>query len=80
MKLINDLKLKVKLIGSFLIVVIAVAVVTILGASGLDVVSKYISSIYSERLIPMEQIAQAQAKMFAVRGDYYKYRCKSRTG
>lgn len=72
MKLINDLKLRVKLIGSFLIVVIAVAVVTILGASGLDVVSKYISSIYSERLIPMEQIAQAQAKMFAVRGDYYK--------
>ncbi len=38
----------------------------------MQLVAEYISSIYSDRLIPIEQLAQAQSMMYAIRGDYYK--------
>jgi methyl-accepting chemotaxis protein len=72
MKFINNLKIRTKILGSFLIVVIASAVVTYLGASGLGMVAGYIESLYSDRLVPIEQLSQAQSLMYTIRGDYYK--------
>ncbi len=72
MRLINDLKMRVKIIGSFLIVILTMVVITILGANGLTTVAQYNATMYTDRLLPIEQLGQAQALMFTIRGDYYK--------
>jgi methyl-accepting chemotaxis protein len=72
MRLINNLKMRQKLIGSFVIVILIMIAVTIIGANGLATVAQYSETMYTDRLLPIEQLGQAQASMFTIRGDYYK--------
>ncbi len=72
MRLINDLRLRVKLIGSYLVLILGMVVITVLGATGLSTVSKYNESMYIDHLLPIEQLGRVQSLMFTIRGDYYK--------
>lgn len=72
MRLINNLRMRVKLIGSYLILILAMVAITYFGATGLSTVSKYSESMYTDRLLPIELLGKVQSFMFTIRGDYYK--------
>jgi methyl-accepting chemotaxis protein len=72
MNVINNLPIRVKLIGSFAIVILAMVAITLLGANGLSTVAQYSQSMYDNELLPIETLGKAQALMFTIRGDYYK--------
>jgi methyl-accepting chemotaxis protein len=72
MKVINNLKIRAKLIGSFAIVILVMVAIAILGANGLSTVAQYSESMYNHELLPLESLGKVQSLMFTIRGDYYK--------
>jgi methyl-accepting chemotaxis protein len=72
MKVINNLPIRVKLIGSFTILILAMVVIAVLGATGLTTVAQYSDDMYNHQLLPIESLGKVQSLMFNIRGDYYK--------
>ena len=72
MNVINNMKISTKLIGSFSILILAMVLIAILGASGLTTVAQYSEEMYNKQLLPIESLGKVQGLMFNIRGDYYK--------
>ncbi len=72
MRLINDLRMRVKLIGSYLLLILGMVAITLIGMTGFSTVARLSDSMYTERLLPIEQLGSVQSLMFTIRGDYYK--------
>ncbi|GAP22547.1 hypothetical protein ADM99_12680 [Leptolinea tardivitalis] len=72
MRVLNNIRIRTKLLGSFVIIIVSMIIVTLLGAAGLRTVSDYSSAMYENRLIPVEQLGHVESLMFTIRGDYYK--------
>ncbi|HWQ66746.1 MAG TPA: MCP four helix bundle domain-containing protein [Methanospirillum sp.] len=73
MSIIDNIKIGKKLIGSFLIIAAIVGIVAILGYTDMKTINDGMSSMYKDRLIPIQDIGQADSKLFEIRGDFYKY-------
>ncbi|MFH0966084.1 MAG: methyl-accepting chemotaxis protein [Methanobacteriota archaeon] len=73
MSIIDNIKIGQKLIGSFLIIAIIVGIVGFLGYTNLKTINNEMGTMYTDRLIPIQDIGAADAKLFEIRGDFYKY-------
>jgi methyl-accepting chemotaxis protein len=70
---INNMKLRYKLIGGYLIVIGLMAVITLLGYWNLQNINHSLNSMYSERLVPVKSLESMNTTVMTLRGDLYKY-------
>ncbi|MFH0968637.1 MAG: methyl-accepting chemotaxis protein [Methanobacteriota archaeon] len=73
MSVIDNIKIGKKLVGSFLIIAAIVGIVAILGYSNMNTINEEMTGMYNDRLIPIQNIGATNAKLFEIRGDFYKY-------
>ncbi|MBM4423094.1 MAG: HAMP domain-containing protein, partial [Chloroflexi bacterium] len=73
MNAFNNLKTGVKLVGGFLLVAAIIVVVAVLGYSDMKSLNDGMRGMYFESTLPIEDLGQADAAMYQLRGDVYKY-------
>jgi len=73
MKLINNLKTGVKLMGGFLLVAALLLVVAIVGYTGMKTINDNMTHLYFDRTLPIHDVGIAEAELFRLRGEVYKY-------
>ncbi len=73
MKWFNDLKVSVKLIGGFLVVALLLIVVAYVGYANMKSINDGLSTLYHDSTIPIEDVGQAEAQLYRIRGDVYKF-------
>jgi methyl-accepting chemotaxis protein len=73
MKLINDIKIGLKLTTAAGILVIVIIVVVAMGAVGLNSTKADLEVIYTNNVIPLTYVNQAESQIMALRGDIIKY-------
>jgi methyl-accepting chemotaxis protein len=72
MKWLDNLKTSIKLIGGFGIVVVLMLVVAGVGYSSMNTINNGMTSMYFDRLLPIEQIGNVETDLYTIRGDVYK--------
>lgn len=73
MNAINDLKIAVKLIGSFILVAAIIVVVAVISFFKMEEINDGMTTLYFDSTLPIEQIGNADAALWGIRGDLYKY-------
>ena len=73
MNWLNNIKISAKLVGSFIIIVILLAVVAVAGFINMKNINDGMTTMYFDRLIPIKQLGAADAEIFDIRGDTFKY-------
>ncbi|MHB0878541.1 MAG: methyl-accepting chemotaxis protein [Anaerolineae bacterium] len=73
MEVINNLRTGVRLIGSFLVVSLLVAVAAVVGYTNGQTLSHSLADMYVNRVEPIEALGVANANMYRIRGEVYKY-------
>ncbi|MEI7990291.1 MAG: MCP four helix bundle domain-containing protein, partial [Chloroflexota bacterium] len=73
MKVINNLKISVKLTGGFLLVALLIGVVALVGYTNMKNINDGMTTLYFDRTLPIQEIGAAQAALYTIRGDVYKY-------
>lgn len=73
MNFINNLKVSAKLTLAFGIILAILIGVAVLGYHGISSVNAGMRSMYFDRTLPIQQIGFADAALFKLRGDVYKY-------
>nr|WP_319539835.1 methyl-accepting chemotaxis protein [uncultured Methanospirillum sp.] len=73
MNYINNINIRKKLIGSFLFIAAIVGFVAILGYLNLATMNEGITTIYHDRLVPIEEIGSISSDFNEIRGDMIKY-------
>ncbi len=69
MKVLDDIKIGKKIIGSFLTVVLIMIVVGIVGYSGVSTTNNYLNQMYNQQLIPTEILEKTGADLWHLRGN-----------
>jgi methyl-accepting chemotaxis protein len=69
MKWFSNLKVKTKLLLSFIFVAIIAAVIGLLGYSGMNSINNNMVTLYSSRLEPIRDLGDANSAMLTARGD-----------
>jgi len=69
MKVLDDIKIGRKLIGSFLAIVVIMIIVGIVGYSGVSTTNNYLSQMYEQQLIPTDILEQTQGELWQIRGN-----------
>ena len=72
MKWIDDLKTSFKLFGGFGIVVVLMVAIAVIGYTSANTINNGMTSMYVDRLLPIEQISGIKADLYTIRGDVYK--------
>ena len=73
MKTFNDLKVGVKLISGFLVVVVIMAVVGVVGYFNMKAINDGMTTLYFDRTVPLADMGAVNGLAYQVRGDVYKY-------
>ncbi len=73
MKAFNNLKIGVKLTGSFILVTIILVAVAIISYTNIQSIKDGENGLYNDGLLPVQELGAAQSSIYAVRGDIYKY-------
>jgi len=73
MRIIDNIKISRKLIGSFLLIALIVAIVALLGYTNMQTINAGSTAMYSEHLIPIQDLGLVATKLYEIRGDFYKY-------
>ena len=73
MKWFNDLKVGAKLIGGFLVVALLLVIVAYVGYANMRSINDGMTTMYFDRLIPIHDIGETKARLYAIRGDVYKF-------
>ena len=73
MKWINNLKTSTKLIGGFGSMVLLMLVIAIMGYTSMSTMDELATSLYQDQTIPIRDVGEANATLFKLRGDVYKY-------
>jgi methyl-accepting chemotaxis protein len=73
MKMFDNIKIWKKLIGGFLMIATIVAIVAILGYGNMKILHGASTNIFNNNLIPIQDLGQADSKLFEIRGALYKY-------
>ena len=73
MKLLDDMKIGKKLIGSFLIVILILIIVALVGFLNMMSINDGMTEMYYDRVIPLSQIAGVGDELLTIRGDTLKY-------
>lgn len=69
----NNLKVGAKLISGFMVVALVVVVVAVVGYFNMKSIDDGMTTMYVDRLVPIEDMGQADAALSEMRGDVYKY-------
>ncbi len=73
MNALNNIKLGVKLIGSYLFVSLIIVVVAAIGYTNMTSINQNITSMYADRLVPARHLGNIAKLIYQIRGDVYKY-------
>jgi methyl-accepting chemotaxis protein len=73
MKLINNIKTEVKLIGSFLVVAALLILVVVVGYFSMKSSNDGMTTLYFDRTLPVEELGNAFSGTLSMRGDVFKY-------
>ncbi|MFH0968776.1 MAG: methyl-accepting chemotaxis protein [Methanobacteriota archaeon] len=73
MDFLDNARIGTKLIGSFLILAILLGIVAGIGYGNMKNIDNSLTLMYSERLVPVDQLGNTDADFFTLRGDVYKY-------
>ena len=73
MEFIDNMKIGRKLIGSFLIIAIILAAVAVIGYVNMKTINDGMTTMYIDRLVPIDQLGTVDAGIYEIRGDVYKY-------
>ncbi len=69
----KNFKLGTKLTGGYLIVASLIVIVALLGYTNMKNINDGMTSMYKDRLLPIEQLGKANSSLYKVRGDLYKF-------
>ncbi|KAF0109445.1 MAG: methyl-accepting chemotaxis protein [Chloroflexi bacterium] len=72
MKALNNLKTGVKLIGGFAVVALITLVVAFMGYTNIKKINDGMTTMYFDRLLPIENLGEVDAGLYQMRGDVYK--------
>jgi methyl-accepting chemotaxis protein len=73
MEFLDNTKIGTKLIAGFLIIAALLGVVAVLGYMNMKNINDGMTTMYFDRLLPMDQIGNSESAFYLVRGDIYKY-------
>jgi len=73
MKWIDNLKTGYKLIGSFSIVILLMALMALFASFRVNNINDGMNSLYKDRMLPIHQIGSAKAALYKLRGDFLVY-------
>ena len=71
MNTFNNLKIGVKLTGSFLLVVLIIVVVAGVGYINMQGINAGMTSLYTDRTLPIQQLGSESTALYTLRGDLY---------
>ncbi len=70
---IDNIKISRKLISSFLLIAVIVGIVAVLGYTNMQTINQGSVALYSDHLIPIQDLGSVATKIYEIRGDFYKY-------
>jgi methyl-accepting chemotaxis protein len=73
MEFLDNMKIGKKLIGGFLIVAIILAIIAMIGYVNMKNINDGMTTMYYDRLVPINQLGNVDADIYEIRGDIYKY-------
>ncbi len=73
MKALNNLKIGVKLIGSFLVIALILVVLSVLSYTSINSLKNNMAEMYHSSTLPIQQIGAASSALYKLRGDIYKF-------
>ena len=72
MSAFNNLKIGIKLTGSFLLVGLIIAVVAVVGYTNMKNINDGMASLYNDRTLPIQQLGLESTALYTLRGDLYE--------
>ena len=72
MNILNNLKIGVKLIGSFLLVSLIIVTVALVGYINMRTINDNVANLYTHRTLPIEQLGSEATALYTLRGDLYE--------
>jgi len=69
----NNLKTSVKLLGGFLIIAAMLAAVAVIGYLNMNTINTNLSTLYDQRMIPVQHLGTVSTELYRIRGDVYKF-------
>jgi methyl-accepting chemotaxis protein len=69
---LNDVKVGIKLISGFLLVVILLIVVAAVGYFNMKKINDVLNVMYNDRLVPVQAMGNLNTSLYQIRGDLYK--------
>ncbi|MFN8458015.1 MAG: MCP four helix bundle domain-containing protein [Anaerolineae bacterium] len=73
MNIFNNLKIGVKLTAGFLFVALIIAGVAVVGYIKMKSINDGMTTLYFDRTLPIEYLGEADAGLYQIRGDVYKF-------
>ena len=73
MRWINNLKTGIRLFGSFGVFVLLMIAIAVVGYVNINNINDSMSSLYDDRTLPIQQVGAANADLYTLRGDLFKY-------
>ncbi|MCX6844859.1 MAG: methyl-accepting chemotaxis protein [candidate division WOR-3 bacterium] len=73
MNVLNDMKIRTKLLGGSLITVALLVGIAVLGFLNMKKINDGTTSVYKDHLLPMQHLDQVEADFLWIRGDVYKF-------
>jgi methyl-accepting chemotaxis protein len=73
MKFVDNLKTSVKLFGGFAGVVILMVIIAAAGYTGMNSINNGMGTLYTDSLLPIQQVGAASTALYTLRGDLFKY-------
>ena len=73
MDFLDNTRIGTKLIGSFLILAVLLGIVAGIGYVNMKTINDGMTTMYGDRLIPIDDLGVADSAFYELRGDIYKY-------
>ena len=70
---LENIKVGVKITGGFLCMLLLLALVALAGRLGMQAIDAGGTSIYERSTLPIQELGAAQAQLFTIRGDVYRF-------
>lgn len=73
MKFLNDIKIRTKLVGGFLVGAILIVAVSITSYFNMKNINDDMTGLYTNRTIPIKEVATVHTALLTIRGEVYRY-------
>ena len=73
MKILNNLKLRIKLIGGFCFIVLLLVFVSVYSMLNIQTINHGMDTMYTDNLVPITQLDSVNRTFLDLRGDCYRY-------